>query len=92
MGGPNLRRDNYGNVVQQSYDEKAFLGDYTGSNLIYAGFALPGSATSDRVWQIKQLNYDGANLVSVLWPEDPNGIASVEYSFAWDDRASYTYS
>jgi len=92
MGGPNLRRDNYGNVVQQSYDEKAFLGDYDGANLIYAGFAVPGSSESDRVWQIKQLNYNTNNLVSVLWPQDPNGKASTDYSFSWDDRTSYTYS
>lgn len=92
MGGPNLRRDNYGNVVQQSYDEKAFLGDYDGANLIYAGFAVPGSSESDRVWQIKQLNYNTNNLVSVLWPQDANGKASTDYSFSWDDRTSYTYS
>jgi hypothetical protein len=91
MPSPNLARDNFYNIVQQSYDEKSFRGDYSGSNLIYAGFAIQGSSESDRVWQIKKLTYSGANLVSVTWPEY-NGKASTDYNFAWADRASYTYS
>jgi hypothetical protein len=81
MPSPNLQRDNYYNVIQQSYDDKSFRGEYTGSNLIYAGFAIEGSDEGDRVWQIKQLNYTGDNLVSVLWPEI-NSKASTAYSFA----------
>lgn len=91
MPSPNLQRDNYYNVIQQSYDEKSFRGEYSSTNLIYAAFALPGSDEGDRVWQIKQLNYSGDNLVSVLWPEI-DGKASTNYSFSWTDRATYTYS
>ena len=91
MPSPNLKRDNYFNVISDTYDEKSFRGDYSGANLIYAGFAIQGSAEGDRVWQIKQLNYDGSNLISVLWPQI-NGKASTDYSFSWTDRASYTYS
>jgi hypothetical protein len=90
MPSPNLSRDNFHNVLQQSYDEKDFRGDYDGTNLIYAGFALPGTDESVRSWQIKQLNYTGSNLVSVKWPQY-NGLASTAYNFAWADRASYTY-
>lgn len=91
MPSPNLSRDNYYNVIQQTYDEKSFRGDYSGANLIYAGFAIEGSDENVRCWQIKKLTYSGANLVSVTWPQY-NGIASTDYSFAWADRASYTYS
>ena len=93
MPSPNLSHDNYGNVLQQSYDEKTFRGEYdVSNNLIYAGFALPGADTSVRVWQLKKLTYDGSNnLLTIVWPEY-NNQATIEYNFAWDDRASYTYS
>lgn len=87
-----LQKDQNGNVVQESYGDRAFRGEYDGDgNLIYAGFALPGSDESDLLWQIKQLNYTDSNLDEILWPQF-NGKASREYNFSWDDRASYTYS
>ena len=87
-----LQKDQYGNVVQASYNDRTFRGEYDGSNnLIFAGFALPGADTSEPVWQIKQLNYTTTNLTDILWPEY-NAKASREYLFAWDDRATYTYS
>ena len=92
MPSPNLARDNFLNVLQQSYDEKEFRGEYDGSNnLIYAGFAIAGTSESVRAWQIKKLAYTGVNLVSVKWPE-LNSKSSTEYDFAWANRASYTYS
>lgn len=92
MPSPNLKRDNYHNLIPDSYDEKSFRGEYdVDNNLIYAGFAIEGSDTSLRIWQIKQLNYTAGNLTSVLWPE-LDGKASTSYNFAWDDRLSYTYS
>jgi hypothetical protein len=61
-----LQRDQYHNLVQDSYGDREFRGDYDGSNnLIYAGFALPGSDEAVREWQIKKLAYSGANLTSV---------------------------
>lgn len=91
MPSPDLKRDNFGFVMQQTYDEKSFRGDYDGNNLIYAGFAIEGADESVRSWQIKQLNYVSNNLVSVLWPQI-DGKATTDYSFAWADRAAYTYS
>jgi len=92
MPSPNVRRDNYFNIVQESYDEKSFRGEYDGSNnLIYAGFAIPGSAEGTRCWQIKKLTYTGPNLVSVTWPQF-NSLASTDYNFSWTARATYTYS
>lgn len=89
-----LKRDAQGNVIQDSYTgDMAFLGDYTGTNLIYKGFARPGADPADAVWQIAFLTYDGDdNLLSIQWPQNALGHASSEFNFAWDDRASYTYS
>ncbi len=92
MPSPNLKRDNYDNVIQNSYGDRAFKGEYDGSNnLIYAAFAIPGSSTATRCWQIKKLAYSGTNLITITWPQISSK-ASSQYSFAWDDRASYTYS
>lgn len=92
MGGVLLLRDQNFLIVQDTYGEKAFRGVYDGSNnLIYAGFAIIGSSVAEAVWQIKKLGYDGTNLISVTWPQI-NGKASREYSFIWNDYASYTYS
>lgn len=92
MPSPNLSRDNFGNALQQTYDEKEFRGEYDGSNnLIYAGFAIPGTAEGTRAWQIKKLAYTGTNLVSVKWPE-LSSMPTTDYSFSWTDRATYTYS
>ena len=92
MPSPNLKRDNFHNLIPDSYDEKAFRGEYDGSNnLIYAGFAIQGTLNSAMQWQIKKFTYTGTNLTSVTWPQY-NGMATTDYNFVWDDRASYTYS
>ena len=80
------------NGATSTYGDKSFRGIYDGSNnLIYAGFALPGSDEAVACWQIKQLNYDGSNnLISILWPEY-NGKADTGYDFIWNDYAGYTY-
>lgn len=92
MPAPAVCRDQYGNIVQATYGDKAFRAEYDGdNNMIYAAFAVVGSLDEDLVWQIKQLNYTSNNLISILWPE-MNGKASKGYNFSWDDRASYTYS
>lgn len=89
-------------IDQNTFSDEEFRGQYTGTNLIYKGFARPGSATSEPVWQIAFLTYDGSgNVLSVQWPlqkTDPFTIgsanlstASNDYEFIWDDRTSYTY-
>jgi len=89
---PALKRDQFNNVVQESYVERAFRGEYDGSdNLIYAGFAQAGSLEGDAVWQIMKLAYTADNLTSITWPQIDSK-ASTGYTFSWTDRASYTYS
>lgn len=57
-------------------------------NMIYYGLAIPGSSTSDSVWQIRQLTYDvSGNLLSILWARGSRGFTNV-----WTNRATYTYS
>jgi len=80
-------------LIYDSVDDLAFRGEYDGSNnLIYKGFARPGSPTSNDVWQIAKLTYDGSNnITSIIWPQNALGNASNDYVFEWDDRATYTY-
>lgn len=66
MAAVPVQRDQFHNLAQATYDERAFLGEYDGSNnVIYAAFALPGSSASDRVWQLKKMTYSGTNLTSI---------------------------
>jgi YD repeat-containing protein len=86
-------KDAQGNLIPDSFSDEAFQGQYSGTNLIYKGFARPGSSTSAAVWQIAYLTYDGSNnLISVTWPQNANGVASNDYQFIWSSRSSYTYS
>lgn len=90
---PFTRLDAQGRAIFDSVDDNAFQGQYSGSNLIYKGFARPGASTSAPVWQIAFLTYDGSgNLLSITWPQNIQGNASNDYEFAWTLRASYTYS
>ena len=91
---PLARKDAQGDVIPSTFGDMYFLGDYTGTNLIYKGFARPGSATSAAVWQIAKLAYDGSNnLTSIKWPQDlVTAKPSNDYQFIWDNRAALTYS
>lgn len=90
---PYIKRDANNNTIQDSSLDTTFRGDYTGTNLIYKGFARPGSATSAAVWQIAKMSYDGSNnMLDIKYPQNSQSHASSEYQFIWDDRATYTYS
>ena len=68
------------------------LADFDGNgNEIYHGWAIPGSATSDPVWKIIKLEYDGnGNRVSKKYVvvSDQYGVF---FKSVWDDRAGLTY-
>lgn len=91
---PVLKRDAQNNVLQGSYGDVAFRGEYDGSNnLIYRGLARPGSAEGDNVWQLTFFSYDGSNnLISTTWPQASNGVGNSDWNFNWTGRAAYTYS
>jgi len=63
--------------------------EYNGSSLlIYFADAQPGTATSASLWRIRKLSYDGnGNFTTLAWPN-----ADTSFLYAWDDRATYTYS
>jgi hypothetical protein len=73
--------------LNQAGPPPAFRGEYSGSNLIYAGFAEAGTLDSDDTWSICLLTYSGSNLTSIT---HPNG--NKNFNFVWDDRAGYSYS
>lgn len=87
------RLDAQGRLIYDSVDDLAFQGEYSGNNLIYKGFARPGTSTSAAAWQIAKLTYDGSgNVLTITWPQDSLNHASNDYVFVWTSRASYTYS
>lgn len=63
--------------------------DYVGgTNPIYVGMALPGTATSTPAWKIAKLTWDiNNNPLMVQWANGDN-----EYLNVWDNRATFTYS
>ncbi len=91
---PTAKVDPQGQLSQNSFLDASFLGDYVGTvNLIYKGYARPGSSASDAVWQIAKITYNGDNNVTAIqWPHNASGNASSDYEFIWSNRASYTYS
>jgi hypothetical protein len=91
---PYGKKDAQGQLIPSTFDELAFRGDDTsGTTLTYKGWARIGSATSAAVWKIQKLTYDASgNILTITWPQTTAGIATSEYQFIWDNRASLTYS
>jgi hypothetical protein len=88
--------------IPDTFSDEAFQGQYTGTNLIYKGFAKPGASVNEPVWQIAFLTYDGSNnVLSIQWPlrkSNPYDATSADtnapsndYEFIWAQRTSYTY-
>lgn len=90
---PMGRLDANGRAIPGSFANLAFQGEYSGNNMIFAGFARPGSSTGSEVWQISKMTYDGSgNLLTITWPQNSFGKASTKFEFEWDERASYIFS
>lgn len=91
---PLARKDANGNIIATSFSDQAFYGVYDGSNnLIYKGFARPGTSSGSTGWQLAKLTYDvNNNLLTITWPQDANGNASNDYQFIATSYAGYTYS
>jgi hypothetical protein len=54
---------------------------------VYVADAEAGSGKSDEKWRIKKLIYSGSNVTDIQWAG-----GSTSFKFAWDDRATYSYS
>ena len=80
-------------AIQDSALDESFRGEYSGTDLIYKGFARPGSDEGASVWQLAKLAYDAShNVLSIKFPQNSLGSASNDYQFSWTARATYTYS
>jgi hypothetical protein len=64
----------------QEYDEVS-------SVLAYAGKALPGSATSSDVWQVKELTFTAGGDISIRLAD-----GNASFDNIWDNRGSLSYS
>lgn len=60
--------------------------DVASGTVTYFGFAAPSTATSAAGWRILKQTVSGS-ITSILYAG-----GSLEYSFVWDNRASYSYS
>jgi len=79
--------------IHDSDSWTTFRGDYTGTNLIYAGFARVGASTADPVWQLRKMTYDGSNnLTDITYPENASGNPTFDFEYIWDNRAALTFS
>lgn len=70
--------------------QNAYIKEYAydgSNNLIYEGWAVPGTATSAAKWTIRQYNYTGGLLTSALWAD-----GNIAQDNVWDNRASLTYA
>lgn len=62
--------------------------DYSGDNVVYQGWAVPGTAKSTAGWRICKLTYDGSSHVTdIQWAG-----AGEQFKWIWNDRASLSYS
>lgn len=90
---PMGRTDAQGRIIPSTFEDLAYLADLVdGSTPVYEGWARPGASTSDPVWKIRQDTYTDTTLIGIQWPQDPQGHASADYQFIWDNRATYSYS
>lgn len=68
-------------------DDKISLYDYSGTLIIYEGYALPGTSSSSSYWLIKKNLYSGSNNIGSQYASGTR-----KFDKIWDNRASYTYS
>lgn len=64
--------------------------DYT-----YIGRAVPGSATSDSVWQIKRIENATGDVTWALGTDDAGaaeGAGNSSFNKIWDNRLTYTFN
>lgn len=62
---------------------------YNGTDLVYEGWANPGTATSAAAWSIRKNVYGGSpsSLSASLWAD-----GNTDFDNVWDNRASLNYS
>jgi hypothetical protein len=61
--------------------------DFITDSLLYKGWADPGTAESAAEWRIQRIVIGADDDVTKTYPDGSNG-----FEFAWDDRATLSYS
>jgi len=61
--------------------------DWSGTSLVYHGWAQPGTAKSETGWAIVRHTYSGSDLTDTQWA---GGKAT--FDNVWTDRVSLNYS
>lgn len=69
---------------EMPYSERT---DFVGDDVIYRGYAEPGTLDSEPLWRIKKLVIGLDDDVATTWAG-----GTADFIHAWDDRTSYTYS
>ena len=70
-------------IVQDSEVSFVAINDID-ANPIFIGRAKVGTGLDEEKWQIRKITYDNnQGITRIEWPEDPDGIASAEFEFAW---------
>jgi hypothetical protein len=78
--GTNDRREF---IVQDSEVSFVAIND-PNANPIFIGRAKVGTPLDAEKWQIRKITYDAnQGITRIEWPENPDGIASAEFEFAW---------
>jgi len=63
--------------------------EYSGSNPLYVGFALPGTAEDTAGWAIRKMTASGSNITETNWCD-----GDTKFDNKWSERADpgHTYS
>jgi hypothetical protein len=62
--------------------------DYDGgTDPVYIGFALPGTAKASAFWRIAKVSYAGGLATDVQWAD-----GNLNFDNVWDNRAALSYS
>jgi len=66
--------------------EFQFRYEFSGSFILYEGFAQPTAKVTDLAWVIKKYGNDGTNVTQITMAD-----ASYAFDKAWSNRAEYSY-
>jgi hypothetical protein len=78
-------------IVQQIVEEEMIYTeevDFVGDDLVYRGWANPGSISSQPLWRVRRTRFVGADGDVIHDWANGNG----EFTNIWDDRATFSYA
>jgi len=78
-------QDNLGSMNDKKFYDPTLI-DELNPNVIYRGYAAPGSKTSDAVWAVQKITLV-RGVISYTWAAGSKAFASI-----WDNRSKLIYS